>query len=107
MTNLHRDWVLALPTLALVPGPAAAGSPARQAFSKTYPLSAHARVSLENVNGSIHIQVWARAEVKVDAVIDRQFHPRRPIGSASAATQEPHKSHSTSWTSPYLRWRTH
>jgi DUF4097 and DUF4098 domain-containing protein YvlB len=37
-------------------------------FHQTYPLSAGGRVSLENINGSVHISAWDRNEVKVDAV---------------------------------------
>lgn len=37
-------------------------------FHQTYPLSAGGRVSLENINGSVHISTWDRNEVKVDAV---------------------------------------
>ena len=37
-------------------------------FHQTYPLAAGGRVSLENINGSVHISTWDRNEVKVDAV---------------------------------------
>jgi DUF4097 and DUF4098 domain-containing protein YvlB len=37
-------------------------------FHQTFPLSAGGKVSLDNVNGSIRITSWDRAEVKVDAV---------------------------------------
>jgi DUF4097 and DUF4098 domain-containing protein YvlB len=37
-------------------------------FHHTYPLSAGGRVSLNNVNGEVHITGWDRDEVKVDAV---------------------------------------
>jgi DUF4097 and DUF4098 domain-containing protein YvlB len=40
----------------------------RSEFHQTYPLTEKGRVSLENVNGAIHITVWDRNEVKVDAV---------------------------------------
>lgn len=35
---------------------------------QTYPLAANGRVSLENINGAVHISAWDRNEVKVDAV---------------------------------------
>jgi DUF4097 and DUF4098 domain-containing protein YvlB len=37
-------------------------------FHQTYPLNARGRVSLENINGAVHIKTWDRNEVKVDAV---------------------------------------
>ncbi|HKS97246.1 MAG TPA: hypothetical protein VJV74_14070 [Terriglobia bacterium] len=37
-------------------------------FHHTYPLNADGRVSLENVNGNVHISAWGRNEVKVDAI---------------------------------------
>jgi DUF4097 and DUF4098 domain-containing protein YvlB len=36
-------------------------------FHQTYPLAADGRVSLENLNGSVHIGVWDRNEVEVYA----------------------------------------
>src|SRR5215471_1233913 len=35
---------------------------------KSYPLNADGRVSLNNVNGRVHISAWDRNEVEVDAV---------------------------------------
>src|SRR5215467_653437 len=35
---------------------------------KTYPIDADGRISLKNVNGSVHISGWDRNEVQVDAV---------------------------------------
>jgi len=40
----------------------------REEFHQSYPLSANGRVSLENINGNVHITVWDQNEVKVDAV---------------------------------------
>ena len=37
-------------------------------FHQTYPLTANGRIGLENINGSVHISVWNRNDVKVDAV---------------------------------------
>jgi DUF4097 and DUF4098 domain-containing protein YvlB len=37
-------------------------------FHQTYPLNATGRVSIENVNGGVHIAVWDQNVVKVDAV---------------------------------------
>jgi DUF4097 and DUF4098 domain-containing protein YvlB len=37
-------------------------------FHQTYPLAASGRVSLENINGAVHVTAWDRNEVKVDAV---------------------------------------
>jgi DUF4097 and DUF4098 domain-containing protein YvlB len=35
---------------------------------KTYPIDTDGRVSLKNVNGSVHISAWDRNEVQVDAI---------------------------------------
>jgi DUF4097 and DUF4098 domain-containing protein YvlB len=40
----------------------------REEFQQTYPLSATGRVSLENLNGGVHIAVWDRDVVQVNAV---------------------------------------
>jgi hypothetical protein len=37
-------------------------------FHQTYPLSATGRISLNNIDGAVHITAWDRNEVKVDAV---------------------------------------
>ena len=42
--------------------------PVREEFHQTFALSPNGRVSLENINGTVHIQAWERNEVKVDAV---------------------------------------
>lgn len=61
--------------LAAALGLGLAGSAARQAradvkeeFHQTYPLAEKGRIRLSNVNGSIHITAWDRAEVQVDAI---------------------------------------
>lgn len=38
-----------------------------QHFDQTFPVSEKARVSLENVNGDVRIEVWDQAEVRVQA----------------------------------------
>ncbi|MBC7911082.1 MAG: hypothetical protein H7Y30_11310, partial [Pyrinomonadaceae bacterium] len=40
----------------------------REEFHQTYQLSPQGRVSLENIQGKVRVQVWDRNEVKVDAV---------------------------------------
>jgi DUF4097 and DUF4098 domain-containing protein YvlB len=37
-------------------------------FHQTYAISPDGRVELENINGAVHVTVWDRSEVKVDAV---------------------------------------
>lgn len=39
-----------------------------QGFHRTYSLNAQGKVSLDNINGPVHISSWDRNEVKVDAV---------------------------------------
>jgi DUF4097 and DUF4098 domain-containing protein YvlB len=40
----------------------------REEFHQTYPLSANGALNLKNISGDVHISVWDRNEVKVDAV---------------------------------------
>src|SRR5579885_2226291 len=37
-------------------------------FHHTYPLAANGRISLENINGPVHITAWNQNQVKVDAI---------------------------------------
>lgn len=37
-------------------------------FHQTYPLTAEGRIALKNINGDVHIKVWDRDEVRLDAV---------------------------------------
>src|SRR5260370_15850562 len=46
----------------------AKGDELTEEFHQSYPLSPTGRVSIQNVNGDIHIAVWDQSEVKVDAV---------------------------------------
>ncbi|HTQ58314.1 MAG TPA: DUF4097 family beta strand repeat-containing protein [Bryobacteraceae bacterium] len=39
-----------------------------QQSSRSYVLSARGRVSLQNINGDVHIRAWDRNEVRIDAV---------------------------------------
>ena len=40
----------------------------REEFHQSYKLSPNGRISLENINGSVHISSWDQNEVKVDAI---------------------------------------
>ncbi|HLE63384.1 MAG TPA: DUF4097 family beta strand repeat-containing protein [Pyrinomonadaceae bacterium] len=40
----------------------------REEFHQTYPLTGNGRVSVENLNGFVHVKVWDRDAVQVDAV---------------------------------------
>ena len=44
------------------------GDELTEAFNQTYPLTPTGRVSISNINGDVHISVWDRNEVKVEAV---------------------------------------
>lgn len=44
------------------------GDELTEMFSQTYPLSPTGRVSVSNINGDLHINVWDQNSVKVDAV---------------------------------------
>jgi DUF4097 and DUF4098 domain-containing protein YvlB len=54
--------------LAVLLAPAvSAEQPYRESFDQTYPLAAGGRVGVENINGDVTIEVWERAEVRVQA----------------------------------------
>jgi DUF4097 and DUF4098 domain-containing protein YvlB len=67
-------WAALVVAVLCTPGlssPARAGDKAgrlTEEFHQTYPLPADGRVGLENINGAVHISVWDRNEVKVDAI---------------------------------------
>ena len=44
------------------------GEQLTEEFHQSYPLGATGRVSIQNINGDVHIAVWDQNEVKVDAV---------------------------------------
>jgi DUF4097 and DUF4098 domain-containing protein YvlB len=44
------------------------GDELTEAFSQIYPLSPTGRVSISNINGDVHINVWDQPSVKLDAV---------------------------------------
>jgi DUF4097 and DUF4098 domain-containing protein YvlB len=46
----------------------AAAQDLTEEFHQTYPLAEKGAVSLDNINGAVHITAWDRPEVKVDAV---------------------------------------
>jgi DUF4097 and DUF4098 domain-containing protein YvlB len=48
--------------------PQTAGPELSEEFHQTYPLPPTGLVSIENVNGGVHISVWDQNQVKVDAV---------------------------------------
>ena len=64
-TGAALGTVCALLALSLV---ARASDRLTDEFHKTYTISAHGRVELDNINGDVHISVWDRNEVKVDAI---------------------------------------
>jgi DUF4097 and DUF4098 domain-containing protein YvlB len=61
-----------LQRVALLALAGAVSLPANEIFheqtSRVYALSAHGRVSLENINGDVHIHAWDRNQVRVEAV---------------------------------------
>jgi DUF4097 and DUF4098 domain-containing protein YvlB len=50
---------------------------------KTYPIDADGRVSLNNVNGAVHISSWDRNEVQVDAI--KRASTKEALDEASIA----------------------
>lgn len=77
MQNRHRavyratsvvGALCALSILATQAHASEKGTRLTQEFHHTYSLAAQGRVSLDNINGPVHISSWDRNEVKVDAV---------------------------------------
>src|SRR2546421_9162324 len=73
----------------------------REEFHQTYPLAADGRVSLENINGAVHVTAWDRNEVKVDAVKsayrrerldEAKIEVQSEANSIHIETQYPHRS---------------
>lgn len=62
--------LISLGVLLVLPSHVTAQSPEliREEFHQTYALSPNGRISLENIQGAVHIQAWERDEVRVDAV---------------------------------------
>lgn len=52
----------------------------KEEFHQTYPLAANGRISLENINGAVHITAWDQNEVKVDAV--KRAHDEKRLKEA-------------------------
>ncbi len=52
------------------------GDELTEEFHQSYPLTATGGVKISNINGDVHISVWDRNEVKVDAV-KRAYSPER------------------------------
>jgi DUF4097 and DUF4098 domain-containing protein YvlB len=66
MTHIRRIAVGI--TILLLAAGAGWAADTNETFDKTYPLAAGGRVSVENINGDLHIEVWDRSEVHVVAV---------------------------------------
>ena len=68
LVTLGSLLVLAgLLTLSVVASPQS-GKEFREEFHQSYPVSANARLSLQNINGGVKVVVWDRNEIQVDAV---------------------------------------
>jgi hypothetical protein len=67
---MRRQFLSWIPALALCVGLAsAAGAAVTETIEKSFPIEADGRVSVENVNGTIDITGWDRAEVRVRAIM--------------------------------------
>jgi putative adhesin len=66
--TVARTTACALLLLACIFSLAASGFARTESFSQIYPLPAGGSFVLENVNGSVQVEGWARDEVQVEAV---------------------------------------
>jgi len=76
MSMVRDHNFVALPPSFINPIQKPRGDELTEAFNQTYPLTPTGRVSISNINGDVHISVWDRNEVKVDAV-KRAYKPER------------------------------
>ncbi|MEW6336660.1 MAG: DUF4097 family beta strand repeat-containing protein [Acidobacteriota bacterium] len=76
-----RRNVLFAAVVAALAGAVTVGAAVREPFEKVVPLPEGGRVSLENVNGTVRIAGWERAEVRVEAV--READSRRCLDRLS------------------------
>jgi len=77
-------------------------------FHQSYAITADGRVELDNINGAVHVSIWDRNEVKVDAVKyadtkERLDEMKIEIDSGkdylSVRTKYPNHDHSWNWGS--------
>jgi len=66
LTESHADTMFRTSWVDSIQNPK--GGELTEMFSQTYPLSPTGRVSVANINGNVHINVWDQGSVKVDAV---------------------------------------
>ena len=94
--------LLLIPVALCIAGLALAGEPYRENFDQTYPLAAGGRVALENVNGSVVVNVWDQATVRVQAVkeadtredlADLRIEVKAAAGRVEVETRYPEGSH--------------
>jgi len=63
-----RGYAASIPSTFAYSAQKPKGDELTEEFHQTYPLSATGRVSIANINGDVHINVWDQDSVKVDAV---------------------------------------
>src|SRR6202789_3167119 len=104
-TGAALGTVCALFALSLV---ARASDRLTDEFHKTYAISAQGLVELDNINGDVHISVWDRNEVKVDAIKtagskERLDEARIEVNSGAdhleISTKYPDHDHTFNWGS--------
>lgn len=71
-------------------------------FHHTYPLAASGRVSLDNINGAVHITAWDQNQVKVDAV--KRAHDEKRLKEAEIRVDAQTDSISISTHYPERNW---
>src|SRR5437867_5079531 len=99
--RLGWEAVLAV-TLIGIPCQISLQAALTEEFHKTFPIDADGRISLNNVNGAVHISAWDRNEAQVDAVkrgpTKEALDEARIVidsssGSISIRTRYPESSH--------------
>lgn len=68
MRRMWRYAILGLTVMAVAGAAAARDLAYTETFDRTFPLGARGSVSLENINGDVHIEVGSRDEVAIHAV---------------------------------------
>jgi DUF4097 and DUF4098 domain-containing protein YvlB len=68
MNRVRLSGFLLIAVVFCIAALAVAAEPLKESFDQTYPLAAGGRIALSNVNGSVQVNVWDQATVRVQAV---------------------------------------
>jgi DUF4097 and DUF4098 domain-containing protein YvlB len=94
--------LLLIPVAFCIAALAFAAEPYRESFDQSYPLVAGGRIALSNVNGSVQVNVWDQATVRVQAVKEAEsredleklrIEVKNSASTVEIETRYPHGDH--------------